>query len=130
MNDLNAANVLRQLWETLPRNIRSKWTMRVSKIRSINQQVASFNDFSQFVSQQVDLATDPEESISRSMDTVEKHYEQNKGKPKRGSRTDFATDLSTKMTIGGNSLPISCTLCSKAHHLDEYAEFLKKPLED
>ena len=89
MNDLNAANVLRQLWETLPRNIRSKWTERVSKIRSINQQLASFSDFSQFVSQQVDLATDPEESISRSMDTVEKHYEQNERKPKRGSRTDF-----------------------------------------
>jgi len=38
--------------------------------------------------------------------------------------------MSTKKAIGGDSLPISCTLCSKAHHLDECAEFLKKPLED
>ena len=68
MNDLNAANVLRQLWEKLPRYLRSKWTERASKIRSTNQQVVSFNDFSEFVSQQPDLTTDPvysEDSISR-----------------------------------------------------------------
>ena len=29
---------------------------------------------------------------------------------------------------GGKSLPIICTLCSKAYHLDECTEFLKKPL--
>ena len=136
MNDLNTANVLRQLWEKLPRYLRSKWTERVSKIRSTKQQIASFNDFSQFVSQQADLATDPvysEEGISRPMDTVDKHhkhYKQNEHKPKRGRRTNFATDLSRKRATGGNSLPVSCTLCSKAHHLDECAEFLKKPLEE
>ncbi|KAK2564378.1 hypothetical protein P5673_011803 [Acropora cervicornis] len=133
MNDLNAANVLRQLWEKLPRYLRGKWTERVSKIRNTSQQVASFNDFSEFVSQQADLATDPvysEESISRSVDTVDKHHKQNERKPKRGRRTNFATDLLTKKDIGGNSLSISCTLCSKAHLLDECAEFLKKPLED
>ena len=131
MNDLNTANVLRQLWEKLPRYLRSKWTEKVSKIRSTKQQIASFNDFSQFVSQQADLATDPvysEEGISRSMDTVDKHHKQNERKPKRGRRTNFATDLSKKKATGGNSLPVSCTLCSKAHHLDECAEFLKKPL--
>ena len=129
MNDLNTANVLRQLWEKLPRYLRSKWTEKVSKIRSTKQQIASFNDFSQFVSQQADLATDPvysEEGISRSMDTVDKHHKQNERKPKRGRRTNFATDLSKKKATGGNSLPVSCTLCSKAHHLDECAEFLKK----
>ena len=95
--------------------------------------MASFNDFSEPVSQQADLAADPvysEESISRSVDTVDKHHKQNEGKPKRGRRTNFATDLSTKKAIGGDSLPISSTLCSKAHHLDECAELLKKPLED
>ena len=130
MNDLNTANVLHQLWEKLPRYLRSKWMEKVSKIRSTKQQIASFSDFSQFVSQQADLATDPvypEEGISRSMDTVDKHHKQNKPKPKRGRRTDFATDLSEKKATGGNSLPISCTLCSKAHHLDECPEFLKKP---
>ena len=68
MNDLNAANVLRQLWEKLPRYLRSKWTERASKIRNTCQQVATFNDFSEFVSQQPDLTTDPvysEDSISR-----------------------------------------------------------------
>ena len=36
MNDLNTANVMRQLWERLPRYLRSKWTERVSRIRSAN----------------------------------------------------------------------------------------------
>ena len=64
------------------------------------------------------------------MDTIDKQHKQSERKPKTGRSTNFATDLSTKKAIGGNSLPISCTLCSKAHHLDECAEFLKKPLED
>ena len=114
MNGLNAANVLRQLWEKLPRYLGSKWTEKVSKIRSTKQQIASFNDLSQFVSRQADLATDPvysEEAISRSTDTADKHHKQNERKPKRGRRTNFATDLSKKMATGGNSPPISCTLC-------------------
>ena len=85
MNDLNAATVLRQLWEKLPRYFHSKWKKRVSKIRITNQQLASFNDFSQFVSKQADLATDPvysEESISRSVNTGDKHQEQKQCKPK------------------------------------------------
>ena len=45
MNDLNTANVMRQLWETLPRYLRSKCTERVSRIRSVKGQTASFNDF-------------------------------------------------------------------------------------
>ena len=133
INDLNAANVLRQLWEKLPRYLRSKWKERVNKIRSNNQQVPSFNDFSPFVSQQADFVTYPvysEESISRSVDTVDKHHKQNERKPKRGRRTNFATDLLTKKAIGGNSFHVSLALCPKAHPLDECAEFLKKPLED
>jgi len=49
MNDLNTASVLRQLWEK-PRYLRSKWTEKVSKIKNTKQQIASFDDFSQFVS--------------------------------------------------------------------------------
>ena len=130
MNDLNTANVLRQLREKLPRYLRSKWTERVSKIRSTERQIASFNDFSQFVSEQADLATDPdysEEDISKPVDTVDKYHKWGERKTKRGRRTNFATDLSGKKSTGGNSLPIICTLCLKAP-LDECAEFLKKPL--
>ena len=86
MNDLNTTNVLHQLWEKLLRYLRSKWTEKVSKMRSNTQQTATFNDFSQFVSQPADLATDPvysEEGISRTMDTVDKHHKQNGRKPKR-----------------------------------------------
>ena len=54
----------------------------------------------------------------------DKHYKQNEHKPKGRRRPD----LSRKGAIRGNSLPLSCILCSKAHHLDECAEFLKKPL--
>ena len=62
------------------------------------------------------------------MNAVDKYHEQNERKPKRGRGTNFATGLAGKNAGGGNSHPISCTLCSKAHHLDECAEFLKKPL--
>ena len=86
MNDLNTANVMRQLWEKLPRYLRSKWTERVSRIRSVKGQTASFNDFCQFVSEQADLATDPiysEESISKAMNAVKKYHKQNERKTKR-----------------------------------------------
>ena len=49
------------------------------EIRSNKQQIASFNDFAQFVSQQADLATDPVysgEGMSRLMDMVGKHHKQ------------------------------------------------------
>lgn len=68
---MNTANVLRQLWEKLPRHLRSKWTERVSKLRNASEWMASFNDFCQFVSEQADLATDPiysEETVVRSKD--------------------------------------------------------------
>ena len=97
----------------------------------VKGQTASFNDFCQFVSEQADLATDPiysEEGISKPMNAVDKYHKQNERKPKRGRGTNFATGLAGKNAGGGNSHPISCTLCSKAHHLDECAEFLKKPL--
>ena len=99
MNDLNTANVMRQLWERLPRYLRSKWTERVSRIRSVKGQTASFNDFCQFVSEQADLATDPihsEECISKPMDAVEKYHKQSERKTKRGRGTIFETGLSGK----------------------------------
>lgn len=34
LNDLTKANVKRKLWEKLPRYLPSKWTERVSKIKS------------------------------------------------------------------------------------------------
>ena len=89
MNDLNTANVLCQLGEKLPWYLPDKWTEKVSKIRSTKQQIASFNHFSPFVSQQADLATDPvysEEGNSRAMNTVDKYHKQNERKPKRRRR--------------------------------------------
>ncbi|KAJ7350169.1 hypothetical protein OS493_038040 [Desmophyllum pertusum] len=81
MNDLNTANVLQQLWEKLPRYLRSKWTERVRKIRSTKERMANFSDFCQFVSEQADLATDPiysEEIISRPKDARDKYRKQGK----------------------------------------------------
>ena len=71
---------MRQLWETLPRYLRIKWTERLSRIRSVKGQTASFNDFCQFVSEQANLARNPiysEESISKPMNAVEKYHKQN-----------------------------------------------------
>lgn len=93
------------------------------------KELASFNDFCQFVLEQADLATDPvysEEDISRPMDTVDKYRKSGERKTKRGRGTKFATGLSGKKGTGENSRPVSCTFCAKVHHLDECAKFLKK----
>ena len=59
MNDLNATQVLRQLWEKLPPYLRRKWTERVSKIRREKSRNVTFSEFSKFVTEQAELATDP-----------------------------------------------------------------------
>ena len=59
MDDLNATQVLRQFWEKLPPYLRSKWTERASKIRSQKSRNVTFSEFSKFVTEQAELATDP-----------------------------------------------------------------------
>lgn len=55
---LNTAHVLRQLWEKLPRHLRRKWTKTNSRTKSVKGRVANFEEFSQFVREQAELATD------------------------------------------------------------------------
>ena len=137
MNDFNKANVLRQLWEKLPRYLLSKWTERVSRIRSTERQIASFSDFSQSVSQsvseQADLATDPvysEEGISRPVDTVDKYHKWGERKTKRGRRTKFATDLSRKRameeTLFPSSVPSAPKRTTWMNVLGERRDFIKE----
>ena len=59
MDDLNTAHVLRQLWEKLPKYLRTKWTERNNRTKSAKGRIADFEEFSQFVREQADLATDP-----------------------------------------------------------------------
>ncbi len=68
MQDLNTAHVLRKLWEKLPRYLRSKWTERNSKTKTTKGRMANFEEFSQLVCEQAELATDPifsEEGVSK-----------------------------------------------------------------
>ncbi|CAB4017126.1 hypothetical protein AWC38_SpisGene15343 [Paramuricea clavata] len=58
-DDLNTAQVSRQLWEKLPLYLRSKWTERASRIRSTQSRNATFSEFSKFVTEQAELAIDP-----------------------------------------------------------------------
>ena len=76
MNDLSTANVLRQLWEKLPRYLGSKWTEGVGRIRSNKGQAANFNNLCQFVSEQANVVTDPvysDEGISTPKDKVDEY---------------------------------------------------------
>ena len=59
MDDLNATQVLCQLWEKLPPYLRSKWTEQASKIRREKSRNVTFSEFSKFVTEQAELATDP-----------------------------------------------------------------------
>ena len=76
INDLNTANVLRQLWEKLLSYLDSKWTEWVGKMRSNKGQAANSNNFCQFVSKEADFETDlvySAEGISRPKDTVDEY---------------------------------------------------------
>ena len=133
MNDLNTANVLRQLWEKLPRHLRSKWTERVSKIRNASEWMASFNDFCKCVSEQADLATDPiysEETVVRSKDGDVKFHRSGDRRFRKDKGLSFGTNTSKPDGNTRNPRARSCTLCSKPHDLDECPEFLKKPLTE
>ena len=131
MDDLNTAHVLRQLWEKLPRHLRSKWTEKNNKTKSAKGRIADFEEFSQFVREQAELATDPvfsEESVS-------KPREDEKGK---GTHLKFGRRsvnkrkeiiLATGLNQGNiNRRTLVCPLCNKPHNLNECEQFLKKTL--
>ena len=97
IDDLKTAHVLRQLWEKLPRHLRSKWTERNNKTKIAKGRIADFEEFSQFVHEQAELATDP--VFSKENVTKPHHDEKDKGthvKFRRTSRTRVkGTNLAT-----------------------------------
>ena len=131
MEDLNTAHVLRQLWEKLPRHLRSKWTERNNKTKSIKGRIADFEEFSQFVREQAELATDPvfsEESVSKPQND-----DKDKGTRVRFRRRSLSRGRGTNLATGVSQenrkqRTLSCTLCNKPHNLNECEQFLKKTL--
>ena len=122
MDDLNTAHVLRQLWEKLPRHLRSKWTKRNSKTKSAKGRIADFEEFSQFVREQAELASDPvfsEENV-----TKPHHDEKDKGthakfrrmSRSRGKGTNLATGLKQE---GRTKQSLMCSLCKKPHDFND-----------
>ena len=131
MDDLNTAHVLRQLWEELVRHLRSKWTERNNKTKSAKGRIADFEELSQFVREQAELATDPvfsEENV-----TKPHHDEKDKGthvkfrsRPRsRGKGTSLATGLKQE---DKREQYTSCSLCKRPHNLNDCEQFLKKAL--
>ena len=130
---LNTAHVLRQLWEKLPRHLRSKWTERNNKTKVEKGRIADFEEFSQFVRKQAELATDPvfsEENVTKSQ-----HDEKDKGthvkfrrRPRsRGKGTSLVTGLKQE---GRKEQSPSCSLCKRRHNLKDCEQFLKKTLTE
>ena len=133
MVDLNTAHVLRQLWEKLPKYLRTTWTERNNRTNSAKGRIADFEEFSQFVREQADLATDPvfsEQCVSKP-----NHDEKDRGtrlkftrKPlKRGKGTNLATGVNQE---DSNQQTVVCSLCKKPHNLNQCEQFLKKSLSD
>ena len=133
MDDLNTAHVLRQLWEKLPRHLRSKWTERNNKTKSAKGRIADFEEFSHFVREQAELATDPvfsEENVSKPH-----HDEKDKGthvkfrrRPRsRGKGKSLATGLKEE---DRKEQSTSCSLCKRPHNLNDCEQFLKKTLTE
>ena len=123
MQDLNTAHVLRKLWEKLPRYLRSKWTERNSKTKTTKGRMANFEEFSQFVCEQAELATDPifsEEGVSKISLEDKDNYNGKSRLPKRVR--GFGTVTGGAATV--------CPLCKRTHDLNDCEQFLKKPLSD
>ena len=122
MDDLNTAHVLRQLWEKLPRHLRRKWTERNNKTKSAKGRIADFEEFSQFVREQAELATDPvfsEENVTKPF-----HDEKDKGihvkfkkMPRSGGKgTSLATGLKQE---GRTKQSLMCSLYKKPHDFND-----------
>ena len=120
MDVLNTAHVLRHLWETLPKYLRAKWTERSNRTKSAKGRIADFQEFSQFVREQPDLATDPvfsEQCVSKP-----NHDEKDRGtrlkftrKPlKKGKGRNLATGVNQE---DSNQQTVVCSLCKKPHTL-------------
>ena len=133
IDDLNTAHVLRQLLEKLPKYLRTKWTERNNRTKSAKGKIADFEEFSQFVREQADLATDP--VFSEQYVSKPNHDEKDRGthlkftrKPlKRGKGTNLATGVNQE---DSNQQTVVCSLCKKPHNLNECEQFLKKSLSD
>ena len=81
------------------RHLRSKWTERNNKTKSAKGRIADFEEFSQFVREQAELAIDPvfsEENVSKPhRDEKDKgtHFQFRRGSRGRGKGTTLATGL-------------------------------------
>ena len=129
MHDLNTAQVLRQLWEKLPLHLRSKWTERASRIRSSQSRNATFDEFSKFVAEQADFATDPvfSEEVLERLKEENKDKSGDDGRYRKGKSTrNFGTNVGEDRK--GHIK--KCVLCSKQHDLNECEEFGKKTLPE
>ena len=123
MDDLNTAQVLRQLWEKLP-----------LYLRSTQSRNATFSEFSKFITEQAELATDPvfSEEFSKRLNEESKDKSGDggryrKGKARKGTRNSGTEDREKEENRGRVK---NCTLCSKPHDLNECEEFGKKTLPE
>ena len=132
MDDLNTAHVLRQLWEKLPRHLRSKWTERNNKTESAKGRIADFEEFSQFVREQAELATDPvfsEESVIKPhQDEKDKNtHIKFRRRLRKGKGISLATGLKQE---DRNKQSVPCPLCERFHNRNDCEQFLKKTLTE
>ena len=133
MDDLNTAHVLRQLWEKLPRHLRSKLTERNNKTKSAKGKIADFEEFSQFVRKQAELATDPvfsEENVSKPH-----HDEKDKGTHVKFRKRPRGREKGTSLATGlkqedRKEESTSFSLWKRPHNLNDCEQFLKKTLTE
>ena len=122
MGDLSTARVMRQLWEKLPRYLRSKWCERANAIRVAKGRMAGFEDFVQFVTKQADLATDP--VYSEELVTLESS--QPTTRDHRNKESNFRT-FPKEQNEQLKGIP-PCVVCHKMHNLDQCFQFKKRTL--
>ena len=121
MNDLKTARVLRQLSEKSLRHLRSKWTER-NTTKSAKGRIADFEEFSQIVRQQTELATDP---VFSEENVCKPHYdEKDKSTQVKFRRRPRSRGKGASLVMGlkpenRRKQSTSCSLYQRPHNLND-----------
>ena len=119
--DMQCTDVVQLLHSKLPSYLQNSWNRKASKIRKKRAKEAQVDDFLHWLSDEVDVATDP--LYSRDVSYESAQADLSRTKPHQRPSRSTVYQSSTSLTL-------KYPLCEEQHHLDDCLRFLRKPLEE
>ena len=119
--DMQCTDVVQLLHSKLPSYLQNSWNRKASKIRKKRAKEAQVDDFLHWLSDEVDVATDPLYSRDVSYETAQADLSRTKPHQRPSRSTVYQSST---------SLTLKCPLCEEQHDLDDCLRFLRKPLEE